>query len=265
MITSIKEQLTSLFDEMTAKDMKYSKTEFPKTFDRIYKRYETAFQMIDELYEKTDTPNLYIQEIASCIPDHIEQKMDLNQSKRKLESIFVDYNMKLVIFILPMFNYTNSEAGKQISERLVNIWNERFHTNVQNTGYEQIQKGFRERLCYITTAVCQSLQKADDCYELLTLRDYRDHYLMQEGNAEELVKEYYNIAPTIVKHLNRQEDATRIYQDIWDRYLSPCLQLIEKEELEECKNLYTDMVNNLKKEYLHQTTRRMENEQRFQN
>ena len=33
--------------------------------------------------------------------------------------------------------------------------------------------------CYITTAVCRSMDKADNCYELTTLREYRDGYLLR--------------------------------------------------------------------------------------
>ena len=95
--------------------------------------------------------------------------------------------------------------------------------------------------CYITTAVCESLNKPDDCYELTTLRKYRDEYLLSTESGREIVEEYYNIAPTIVKRIGRQDDAGEIYRGIWDEYLSPCIHLIEKGRKEECKDRYSEI------------------------
>ena len=36
----------------------------------------------------------------------------------------------------------------------------------------------------------------------------------KEGEA--MVKEYYNIAPTIVNRIGRQENAGAVYDEIWD-------------------------------------------------
>ncbi len=247
----IQERLAALFDELTDRDMKYSKLEFPKTFEAFYGRYKDVFMKIEEMAENTDDKEAFIEEIAAYIPDHVETKIDRKQSKHRLETIFVDYNMKLVIFILPMFNYENTEIGKKISDKLVAVWNERFHMNIGNSGYEQITSGFKERLCYITTAVCQSLGKSDDCYELEILRKYRDQYLVEEGHGKEIVREYYNIAPTIVKRINQSEDSATVYDAIWSDYLLPCIRLIEANEKEKCKELYTDMVYELQKKYLY--------------
>ena len=115
-----------------------------------------------------------------------------------------------------------------------------------------IENGFKKGVfCYITTAVCKSLNKPDDCYELNLLREYRDQYLMGTKDGEILVKEYYNIAPTIVKRIDRSPDASEIYADIWEKYLKPCVRLIEAGEQEECRELYTKMVRSLEKKYLY--------------
>lgn len=106
-------------------------------------------------------------------------------------------------------------------------------------------------MCYITTAVCESLGKPDDCYELELLRDYRDDYLLGKGAGTDIVQQYYNVAPTIVKRINKQQDAKAIYEGIWSEYLIPCIQLIEKEQLDDCKEVYSSMVYNLQKKYLY--------------
>ena len=64
-----------------------------------------------------------------------------------------------------------------------------------------------------------------------------------------MVHEYYDVAPSIVKHIGRRADAAQIYEDIWQQYLSPCIQLIENEQREECVDLYRQMVYELKDQY----------------
>ena len=70
----------------------------------------------------------------------------------------------------------------------------------------------------------------------------------EDGQA--LVKEYYNIAPTIVNRINRQDNAEEIYGGIWDSWLSGCVHLIEAGEKEACREKYMDMVYELKERYM---------------
>ena len=133
---------------------------------------------------------------------------------------------------------------------MVQAWQEMFGQKLKIVGPETILGTFRERLCYVTTAVCQGVGKADDCRELGMLRRYRDEYLVKECHEEELVKSYYNMAPTIVNRINREKNAKEIYQNIWETYLRPCVSFIE-EGMEECRGLYTKMVTNLREQYLY--------------
>ena len=60
---------------------------------------------------------------------------------------------------------------------------------------------------------------------------------------------YYDQAPSIVKHIDRRDNASEIYRSIWDTYLSECIGMIENGELENCRDLYIRMVEDLRKEY----------------
>lgn len=104
--------------------------------------------------------------------------------------------------------------------------------------------------CFITTAVCNSFGKPDDCYELTSFRNYRDNWLVKQTSGEQLIKEYYTVAPAIVKAIDTQEDASLIYKVIWEKYLRKCLEYIETEQFEKCKALYMEMVNAMKAKYL---------------
>lgn len=103
--------------------------------------------------------------------------------------------------------------------------------------------------CFITSAVCESFGKPDDCYELTAFRTFRDSWLKDQPGGEALIEEYYRIAPGIVSQIDSQPDRQAIYQSIWETYLVPCLRYIESEQFEQCKQSYESMVNDLKERY----------------
>ena len=104
--------------------------------------------------------------------------------------------------------------------------------------------------CYITTAVCQSFEKADDCYELQIFRKFRDEWLKYQEDGEELIYEYYKTAPMIVHRIKGRIDAKNIFENIWNEYLKECLNHIENQEYEKCKKLYMAMVTHMKENYM---------------
>lgn len=104
--------------------------------------------------------------------------------------------------------------------------------------------------CFITTAVCGSFGKADDCYELTAFRNFRDGWLVNQADGKNLIAEYYELAPKIVEKINSLADSAEVYKNIWRDYLSACLKFIEKGENLQCKKIYIDMVDTLKKNFL---------------
>ena len=104
-------------------------------------------------------------------------------------------------------------------------------------------------LCFITTAVCKYFAKPDDCYELTTLRNFRDNWLAATRSGKALIKEYYEVAPKIVEKINALDNQEEVYRGLWDNYISPCIQLIELGMYEDCRELYIKMVTELKNVY----------------
>ena len=99
--------------------------------------------------------------------------------------------------------------------------------------------------CFITTAVCGSLQKPDDCYELTSFRTFRDGWLSAQPDGAALIDEYYAVAPPIVRAIDALPDAKEIYRGIWDKYLAPCLVMLEAKNMRGCKETYVKMVRDL--------------------
>ena len=100
--------------------------------------------------------------------------------------------------------------------------------------------------CFITTAVCQTFGKPDNCYELTMFRNFRDTWLIEQPDGKALIAEYYSIAPSIVTKIDSLADSAQIYRIIWKKYLMPCLNFIRNGDNLSCKNLYVKMVRDLK-------------------
>ena len=68
--------------------------------------------------------------------------------------------------------------------------------------------------------------------------------------GHELVEEYYDIAPTIVKRMEKKRIKSRFTEHCMKTHLMPCIRKIEAQEYEECRDLYESMVETLKVKYL---------------
>lgn len=95
--------------------------------------------------------------------------------------------------------------------------------------------------CFITTSCTKYYGLSDDCYELQTLRKFRDTYLMRTAKSRNLVTQYYIIAPTLVSLLESSESKKKLYRKIFDRINCACLA-IEKEKFSKAKIIYEDTV-----------------------
>ena len=133
--------------------------------------------------------------------------------------------------------YSTRDVANQLLQQMREAENAR--NNQQNNGG-----------CFVTTAVCDSFGKPDDCAELTAFRKFRDGWLSSQPDGKSLIAEYYSVAPLIVEKINRLADAAQIYENIWRKYLSPCLTFIERGENLACKNKYVEMVRELKSRYL---------------
>lgn len=118
--------------------------------------------------------------------------------------------------------------------------------NDSNNDYSSGEGG-----CFITTAVCKTFGKPDDCYELTAFRNFRDTFMQQSEVMKKDVLEYYRIAPAICSKISEsKEQANSIYTDIWNNSLSKALKEIEMGNNENAYKIYKDMVLDLKKKNL---------------
>ena len=102
--------------------------------------------------------------------------------------------------------------------------------------------------CFLTSACVEYLGKADDCEELTALRTFRDGYIKSVDGGEELIGEYYAVAPKIVESINASAHKDKYYAYI-NEIVNKCIKLISLKENDRALIEYKFMVENLKKEF----------------
>ena len=244
----IRNELIAVFEETM--NCKFRKKHYASDMEEMLEKHSAFLQETIEQCEKSEEMRDFV---VSCIPEYALSRLREISSKRKRELAAFDYNLNMVAYFLPLLGEMESEIKEEFIRDITETWNKQIpDAKIAFSSYENIKKGFRRSVfCYITTAVCRSLGRPDDCYELNTLRDYRDSYLLSTDEGREMVQAYYNIAPTIVKRIDKKAEADEIYENIWKTYLSPCITMIENGENEKCRDLYSSMVRKLEARYLY--------------
>ena len=99
--------------------------------------------------------------------------------------------------------------------------------------------------CFFTTAAVGTLGLADDCWELRTLRRFRDGPLAKTPRGRALTEHYYAVAPVLVARVNGRGDAARFWLLSYWGYILPCAVLarlgLERPALAHYQRLFARM------------------------
>ena len=104
--------------------------------------------------------------------------------------------------------------------------------------------------CYLTTACMRHfMQEFDDnCYELNTLRWFRDSFVSKEE-----IQHYYKTAPMIVSEIEKRNDCNEIYHYLYENVVEYCVHQIENNHYEEAYNRYKNSILSMEEELLRPT------------
>ncbi len=228
----------------------FRKARYKDAFQRIYLENQPVLEALEQGYLMVIDKDQYLTNMAEALADSASARMEACKRRGAKDRVLMDLNLAMAVYVLPMILEYKGQSSKLLADKAVDAWKARFpKTNLQAAEFTYIEQGFHKKYCYITTAVCEVLGRPDDCYELNLLRDYRDTYLSSLPDGETLIRKYYDVAPSIVKHIDQSGCPEKVYQDIWQNYLKPCIRMIEDGESENCCRLYEDMVADLEKKY----------------
>lgn len=229
----------------------FKKNLYEGVFQNFYSSHRSLFEAMEYVYQEDEDPDGWIGKMVACVIEAAQADLKTFKFKGQRNQRLLDYNFLISVYLVPSLLKYPAEVSEPFADRLIGTWNDTFETSIGKARYEDIDNGFHRKLCYITTAVCESLGKNEDCRELNMLREYRDHYLEPTEEGHALVEAYYDIAPTIVKRIDRQDSRKEIYRKLYEDYLLPCIRRIEEQDYEACREQYQKMVLELKAEYIH--------------
>jgi len=246
-ILGMKTLLTDSMDSMSS----FKRNTYPAAFSDYFEKHSETFEAIEKIYLLEDKKEGVLSCLSASIAKHAQEELVQLKRNREVEKRLIEYTCSITAYLNPAILEFNGTFSSLMVDNILLSWKETFpKTNMKRATFNEINSGFRNKLCYITTAVCETFGKSDDCYELRTLRNYRDTYLTAQTDGADIIKEYYNIAPTIVNRIHKSPDCKEILKQIWTNYLKPCIAYIEKGQNEKCKDIYIKMVRTLQEEYM---------------
>ncbi len=105
--------------------------------------------------------------------------------------------------------------------------------------------------CYLTTLCVNHLNKPDHCFELTTLRQFRDEYISKQANGKHLIDSYYTNAPSVVSYINKSPNKAAILDTMYQDLVQPTLKLIEQNRPQHAAEYYTSYAMALHKYVCH--------------
>lgn len=97
--------------------------------------------------------------------------------------------------------------------------------------------------CAIVSATCDALQIEHRTYHrtVCFVRHLRNKAVEMTVENQDLAAAYYIYATNIVKKINAQPTATKIYEHFWKDYITPCVAAVRKRDYENAWKLYVKM------------------------
>lgn len=143
------------------------------------------------------------------------------------------------------YHYACRKSGKDVNE-------DTYDKYCKNYDYGDcpIYKGNDTSGCFLTSACVEAKGLEDDCYELTTLRKFRDEYLAKQESGKCEIAHYYHVAPAIVERIKEREDTTTIFEKIYSDLVTPCIKMIEDSNFSGAHELYRNYVLALEKQYI---------------
>lgn len=229
----------------------FTRKQYADTFKEYYMSLLPAMDAIENLYHSVVDKDAMLTNMGGGLAEGASELLSAAK-RRERERLNINLSLVMAGYVFPALLRYKGDSSRELVDHVAKAWKEKFpKSNLTPAEYDDIEAGFHKKFCFITTACCRNRNKPDDCYELTLLRRYRDTYMASLPEGEKLIAMYYDVAPSIVKHINRRPDADQIYDMVWNTYILPCIRLIENGKYEDCLTLYGKMVMDLKQKYFY--------------
>jgi len=128
---------------------------------------------------------------------------------------------------------------------------ERFEQSNEHLGLYTKQRYFytQHRGCYMVTACVQSQGLEDNCEELEIMRWYRDTILNTMLDGERLIKDYYAIAPEVVRKVMTLPNREVLLSQAYRQEVIPIVTLVQQQQYEQAQQRLFRVMRQLQKLY----------------
>lgn len=251
------EQIAAMLQQAQSKVAEFKRDTYEESFNRHLEENAAVWCLLHGVIAQDgEEQQEEIRQTADALALRAEAMLAEAKNRTAREKLRLNLNLYMVSYFLPAIVAYERKCGTAEGERekltaaICDRWAASFKNRIQTADYESICGGFKQKLCFVTTAVCQGLHKPQDCREVTVMKRYRDEYLLGCKDGEALVREYYDIAPTIVKRIAKDASSEAKYRYLWDRYISRCVELLDHGRNEACRETYEAMMMELKEEYM---------------
>lgn len=250
-------QIADMLSEAERKNKEFKRDTYEDSFHNFLDENAALWSQLSAIGDlPQEVQDEERSQVADCLVHRAEEMLKTAKSRTKRETLQLNLNLYMVSYFLPAIVAYQRRCGgreedmKKLTNTICDAWAQHFKNRIQTSDFESIQSGFKQKLCFVTTAVCRGLNQPQDCKELVMMKQYRDTYLLQQPDGERLIHEYYDIAPTIVKRIEKEASPEEKYLYLWNHYIRHCVDLLENNRQEQCREVYETMMNELKEEYM---------------
>lgn len=250
------ERIAGLLDQAEDKIAEFRKETYEESFRQYLEEHILVWNMICGTEADDKMKEQVRAQAADALVHGADERFRGVRGRAQKDKMQYHLNLYMVSYVLPAVIAWQKRCGrpeeetKQITDLICGRWQKAFGARIQASDHASIQAGFRQKLCFVTTAVCRGLRKPQDCKEIILMKQFRDGYFSESTEGKRLIQEYYDIAPTIVKRISREADPEEKYLYLWNTYIRKCVDHIENGKNEQCSCLYETMMSELKEEYM---------------
>ena len=164
------------------------KHDYDKRFDEYSAQYVGLMNDMQRLVNTVlpEEQKKALEFIGSSFMDELQRVWEENRANGRAREMD---RMTIVIYLIPLIRLQGYEWCDDVCLAIRDEWVKRYPKEIFHlASYDDIAGGFRKRLCFITTAVCENSGKADNCYELTAFRRFRDEELARTAEGRALIE-----------------------------------------------------------------------------
>lgn len=138
--------MDTLFEDMKGSMKCFNKKKYPVFFEDMMKKYGNVFLCIEEIYNYEQDKEKWLRKLAERFVGFAQRMIQSEQKKFKRENLQIDCNMFVVSYVIPAILEYKGNMSVPFAEKVLELWNESFGTQMAAGSYDTILGGFNTNI-----------------------------------------------------------------------------------------------------------------------